>query len=60
MPSARTTIFGSDLKSRFGVNGIQNSSREIGFCAGWLRSVEFGMTHRGLLQTLRPITRHAA
>src|SRR6185436_17666228 len=28
MPSARTTILGSDLNSRFGVNGIQYSSSE--------------------------------
>src|SRR5260370_145966 len=31
MPSARTTSLGSALNSRFGVDGIQYSSSEIGF-----------------------------
>src|SRR5881396_4056708 len=39
MPSARTTIFGSDLKSRLGVNGIQYSSSEIRRGCSWSRSV---------------------
>src|SRR6266581_1682275 len=39
MPSARTTIFGSALKSRLGVNGIQYSSSEIWRGWGWSRSV---------------------
>src|SRR5512140_1937165 len=38
MPSARTTIFGSALKSRFGVNGIQYSSSDSGVAvaAPWI------------------------
>ena len=35
IPSARTTICGSALKSRFGVNGIQYSSSEMRFDAAW-------------------------
>ncbi len=35
IPSARTTICGSALNSRFGVNGIQYSSSEICFVAVW-------------------------
>src|SRR6516164_10968577 len=39
MPSARTAIFGSDLKSRFGVNGIQYSSSDSGDAFGWSRNL---------------------
>ena len=53
MPSARTTIFGSCLKSRFGVNGIQYSSSEIWRAAAWSCELivdrEFGVAHRILL-----------
>ncbi len=35
IPSARTTICGSALNSRFGVNGIQYSSSEMRFVAAW-------------------------
>ena len=38
-PFGLTTIRGSALKSRFGVNGIHSSSSDSGFCVGWLRSV---------------------
>src|SRR6185437_8620965 len=48
MPSARTTIRGSALKSRFGVNGIQNSSRDSGFCAAWLRSLNSAWPMAGI------------
>src|SRR5689334_22908514 len=40
MPSARTTIFGSCLKSRFAVNGIQYSSRESARLAAASLTVE--------------------
>ena len=49
MPSARTTIFGSALKSRFGVNGIQYSSSETGFACERVLDLRFGVAHRGLL-----------
>src|SRR5258708_20146301 len=39
MPSARTTIFGSALKARLGVNGLQSSSSETWRGWGWSRSV---------------------
>src|SRR5437773_9233734 len=39
MPSARTTIFGSALKSRLGVNGIQYSSSETWRGCAWSRRV---------------------
>ncbi len=39
IPSARTTIFGSCLKSRLGVNGIQYSSSEIRRVAAWSRKL---------------------
>jgi hypothetical protein len=40
IPSARTTIWGSDLNSRFGVNGIQYSSSERRFdtACSWIVS----------------------
>ena len=50
MPSARTTICGSALNSRFGVNGIQYSSSEMRFVRGLFLDREFGMAHRGLLR----------
>ena len=39
IPSARTTICGSALNSRLGVNGIQYSSSEICLAAAWSWSV---------------------
>ncbi len=49
MPSARTTIFGSCLKSRFGVNGIQYSSIEIRARVRRFLNLGFGVAHRYLL-----------
>ena len=49
MPSARTTIFGSSLKSRFGVNGIQYSSIEMRLRGERVLELCFGVAHRRLL-----------
>ena len=50
IPSARTTICGSALNSRLGVNGIQYSSSEMRLRRGLVLDRQFGMAHRGLLR----------
>ena len=49
IPSARTTICGSALNSRLGVNGIQYSSSEMLLRRGLVLERQFGVAHGGLL-----------